>query len=99
MEPGAARRAVLVALQSIAPYYLARWAPPPLDNDEVGSSSWRDDSPAVSPTAAAAEASSLPPLPHQRLWQQVRAVCFASQSGTWRHHFCGSFIHQDLGGS
>jgi hypothetical protein len=71
MEPSSARRAVLVALQSLTPYCLARWAPAPVDGGD-GSSSWRDDSAAVSPTATSPEdVRGLPPLPHQRLWQQV----------------------------
>lgn len=72
MEPGAARRAVLVALQSVAPYCLARWAPATRDEEEDGAAGWLDDSLAASPTAASsADGSGLPLLPHQRLLQQV----------------------------
>jgi Pex2 / Pex12 amino terminal region len=78
MEPSAARRAVLVALQSVAPYCLARWAPVPADRED-GSTSWQNDSPAVSPTATALQqAGGLQPLPHQRLWQQVSTLLILS---------------------
>lgn len=76
MEPSAARRAVLVALQSLAPYCMARWAPAMPDREDNGS--WRDDSPTEMTSAATGPDVSrgLPPLPHQRLWQQVSmSVC------------------------
>ena len=70
MEPTAARRAVLVALQSLAPYCMARWAPAIVDREDSGS--WRDDSPAVLTSPMQPDSGGqLPPLPHQRLWQQV----------------------------
>jgi Pex2 / Pex12 amino terminal region len=71
MEPSAARRAVLVALQSLAPYCMARWAPAVPDREDSGS--WRNDSIAVVSTAAIGPEGTgqLPLLPHQRLWQQV----------------------------
>lgn len=72
MEPQAARRALLVALQSLAPYCLARWAPALRgQEDDEG---WREDySPRASSTTTAAsfDYSRLPLLPHQRLWRQV----------------------------
>jgi hypothetical protein len=77
MEPSAARRAVLVALQSLAPYCMARWAPAPPDRED-SSSSWRDDNPAMSPTSTTAQDAVLPPLPHQHLWQQVSTLVFAA---------------------
>jgi Pex2 / Pex12 amino terminal region len=78
MEPGAARRAVLVALQSLAPYCMARWAPAVPDREDSGS--WRNDSPMRMATAATGpeSAGGLPPLPHQRLWQQVSTLARAT---------------------
>ena len=76
MEPSAARRAVLVALQSLGPYCVARWAPAMPDREDNGS--WRDDSPTEMTSAATGQdgPGGLPPLPHQRLWQQVSmSVC------------------------
>jgi Pex2 / Pex12 amino terminal region len=77
MEPSAARRAVLVALQSLAPYCMARWAPAVPDREDSGS--WRNDSPMGMTSAATGPEGpgGLPPLPHQRLWQQVSMPCWS----------------------
>ena len=81
MEPSAARRAVLVALQSLAPYCMARWAPAVPDREDSGS--WRNDSPTEMTNAATGPegAGQLPPLPHQRLWQQVSTSCMGRAAG------------------
>ena len=73
MEPQVARRAALVALQSLAPYCLARWAPALRSQDEDSDDGgWRQENFRDFPAAAAShDHSRLPLLPHQRLWQQA----------------------------
>ena len=71
LEPSAARRTLLVVLQSLVPYFAQRMAPA-----AAGSQSWQDsgawmrrDEEQLSPSKHVKGC--LPLLPHQRLWQQV----------------------------
>ena len=66
VEPGAARRAVLVTLQTLLPYCLQQWSQPHASAQRASEEAWppRD---ACSDNAASTQ----DPLPHERAWNKV----------------------------
>lgn len=62
VEPGAARRVVLVALQTLLPYCLQQWLQPHASAQRASEEAW----PPRENAATIQE-----PLPHERAWNQV----------------------------